>query len=164
MDIFSNRRVLKRLMLLLTFLNLILLGLFVWNYFSAEQSERKEVDRTELFVMLKNELGLTDTQVESLKSIRNAFFEKESILSKDTRAKRDSMNLLMFSAISNDTALKSLAAGVSANEHQMELLRIEQSNQLRTLLNVEQIKKMEKLVREIRDYLKPEEKRGSPNK
>lgn len=165
MDIFSHRRALIRLMLVLTILNLALLGFFGWRYFKSEfKNAPKPIDRTELFLMLKNELGLTDTQVESLKKIRTGFFDKESVLSKDTRAKRDSMNMLMFSANGHDSILRSLAAGVSANEYQMELLRIEQSNQLRTLLNVEQINKLDKLVREIRDYLKPDENQESQKK
>lgn len=165
MDILSQKKLLVRLVIVLVVLNLALMGFFGWKYFKRSfKKPGSQTNNTELAVILKKELGLSDTQADSLKKIRTAFFDKEKILSETIRAQRDSMNHLMFSAGNNDSTLKALAAGVAGNEYQMELLRIEQSAQLRSICNPEQLKKLEKLVREIRDYLKPAEKKEEKGK
>lgn len=113
------------------------------------------VPQAELSEVLKNELGLSARQTDSLKIIRADFFDKEKILSENTRMKRDSMNLFMFSENSNDSLLVKLATEVSANEYKMELLRIEQAAQLRNIFTDLQLKKLNGVIKEIRDYLKP---------
>ncbi len=165
MDIISQNKFLMRLVILLAFLNLALLVFFGWRYFNRKQKkEDKRVNNIELASLLKKELGFTNTQADSLNKIRTAFFEKEKLLTEETRAKRDSMNQLMFSTGNNDEVLKRLAAGVAENEQKMELLRIEQASQVRNMCNAEQLRKLEELVREIRDYLKPDEKQSERKK
>lgn len=165
MDILSQRKFLLRLVMVLAILNLALIGFFGWKY--ARKGHKKQENKTgskELASVLKKELGLSGAQADSLEKIRAVFFEKEKALSEMTRAKRDSMNQFMFAAVNNDSVLKALAAGVAENEYKMELLRVEQAARLRTICSPEQLKKLESLVREIRDYLKPDEKKGQKEK
>lgn len=165
MSIFSRRKILIQAIVLLTILNVILLVFSGWKYFKSEQETTpKPIDRAALGTMLTKELVLSKNQADSLMKLREAFFIKESQISKETRTKRDSMNLLMFSDVAQDSILIRLAAGVASNEYQMELLRIEQANQLKKLLTADQLRRLEKLVREIRDYLKPEDNRDVPKK
>lgn len=157
MDILTQKNTLKKLVVVLALFNLLWLGYFGWKTFlhKQQQNTNAPVPQSELSQLLKNELGLSEQQADSLQTIRAAFFEKEKKISDETRIKRDSMNKLMFSENANDSLLKQLAAGVSANEHEMELLRIEQAAKLRTLCNKYQLKKLNSLIKEVRDYLKP---------
>lgn len=155
MDILAQRNLLIKIVAVLTVLNLVLLGYMAWKTFRHDEAH-KPVPQSQLSQVLQKELGLTQQQADSLKAIRAGFFEREKALSDATRAKRDSMNKLMFGESTDDALLKRLASEVSANEYQMELLRIEQAAQLRTVCTPEQLKKLNKLVIEIRDYLKPE--------
>ena len=140
--------------------NLILVGILSFGPFRPKQKPQpKPVDETELAAVLKKELNLSQQQAQELRNIRTQFFQKEQILTGVIRSKRDSMNLLMFGDNANDTLLKQLAAGVSENEYNMELLRIDQAEKLRTICNGDQIKKLQKLVKEIRDYLRPVERK-----
>lgn len=165
MDILSQRKFLLRLVIVLAVLNLALVGFFGWKYaFRSHKNREKKANSSELAAVLTKEMGLSGAQADSLEKIRTVFFEKEKILSEATRSKRDSMNQLMFAAGNNDSALRALAAGVAENEYKMELLRIEQAARLRTICNPEQLKKLESLIREIRDYLKPDEKKEQKEK
>lgn len=165
MDILSQRKLLVRLVVVLSLLNLALLGFFGWEYFMrSPRKPPKGPDNKELSAVLKKELGLSAAQGDSLQKIRAVFFDREKMLSEATRAKRDSMNQLMFTGNNNDELLKKLAAGVAENEYRMELLRIEQAAQLRNICTTEQLRKLEGLVKEIRDYLRPDEKKGPKEK
>jgi hypothetical protein len=64
----------------------------------------------------------------------------------------------MFSKNANDSNLKQWATDIANAENKMEMLRIEQANQLRSICNPAQLEKFEILVKEIRDYLKPDNK------
>lgn len=165
MDILNQRKMLFRLVVALTLLNLGLIGFFGWKHFTRNhKKEGKEINTAGLAALLKKELGLSSTQADSLVTIRSAFFEQEKTLSETTRAKRDSMNQLMFTAGNNDSVLRSLAGRVAENEYRMELLRIQQASQLRAICNSDQLKKLERLVKEVRDYLKPDEKKEEKEK
>ena len=76
------------------------------------------------------------------------------------RSERDSMNLQMFNINTNEEKLKQLALNVSQNEYKMELLRIEQARQLKSICTPKQLEKFSSLVKEIRDYFKPQDRPG----
>lgn len=87
--------------------------------------------------------------------LRKSFYEKEKELAIVMKAERDSMNKLMFNKNPNDSVVLSLAKSVSEREYKMELLRIDQARELRAICNSEQLAKFENLVKEIRDYFRP---------
>ena len=161
MDIFSKTRILIKLVWILGLINLFLVIFFGWFFWLKKPGPGPErpAQAKELSVILKDELGLSVTQVDQLKKIRADFFSRENMLSDQTRLKRDSMNMLMFSRNADDAQLKALATGISTNEFEMEMLRIEQAKQLRGICSEEQLNKLEKLVKEIRDYLRPADKK-----
>lgn len=159
MDIFSQKRFLQRLVVLLLVSNLILAGFYLWKMNdkgSGKGTAPRPVKQQDLPGVLQKELGLTDSQALVLKGIRSSFFEKEKQLSDTIRQKRDSMNQLMFSGNAVDSLLRELGKTVSDYEYKMELLRVEQARQVRNICTPDQQQQLENLVREIRDYLKPE--------
>lgn len=159
MDIFSQTRFLQRLVVLLIISNLLIAGFYWWRFNEFGESKAKDprpVKQQELPALLKKELGLSDSQANRLGKIRAAFFEKEKLLSDSIRSMRDSMNQLMFGMEIHDQALEKLGEAVSAYEYKMEMLRVDQARDVRELCTPEQRIRLEKLVREIRDYLKPD--------
>ena len=101
-------------------------------------------------------MHLTAKQAEDLKKIRQDFFNKEEPLSRVIRAKRDSMNVEMFNENTDTILVKSIAKRVADNEYQMELYRLEQAQQLKTICTPEQLKKFQDMVIDIRDYFQPQ--------
>lgn len=163
MDIFSQKKFLVRLIIILVALNIAFIGFFWWNNKQLGRPPRPTHNsQQELSALLKKELNLTDKQTQDFNKIRTDFFEKEKTLSEVIRNKRDSMNLMMFSKNADDEQLKLLASGVAENEHRMELLRIDQAARLRSICTPGQLLKFEALIREIRDYLKPDEHERKP--
>lgn len=157
MDILSQKKSLIRILILMVVLNLTLIVYIGWKVFAHKGKGNEPIlQPKELSEFLKKELQLTNNQADSLQKIRANFFEKETLLTTETRAKRDSMNMLMFNENINDSLLRKLAESVAANEYKMEELRINQAIQFRNLLTTHQNKNLNKLVKEIRDYLKPE--------
>ncbi len=158
MDLFSQKKMLIRLVIILILLNGLSISAFLWKEFSHKPHDERPENREKKDVasVLKKELDLTVEQFDKIKSLRNGFFEKESVLSSSIRAERDSMNLLMYSKNSNDSLVLSLAKDISDKGYQMEMMRYEQAKALKTICNPEQMEKFEKLVKEIRDYFKPE--------
>ena len=159
MDIFSQNRFLKKIVWVLAIANIILVASFWFMYFKGVPSRKpqRNPSASELSIVLQKELDLSLSQMEELKEIRFDFLSKEKIVREQIRSERDSMNMLMFSASDNNGKLKELASRVSRGEYQMELLRIDQSIRIREICTSEQLMKFEGLVREIRDYLKPED-------
>jgi Spy/CpxP family protein refolding chaperone len=159
MDIFSQNRFLKRIVWVLAIANIILIGSFWFMYFKgfSDRKPKNSPSSKELSIVLKKELDLSLSQMEQLKEIRFDFLSKEKIVREQIRLERDSMNMLMFAANDNSSRLKELATRVSEGEYQMELLRIDQSIRIREICTSEQLMKFEGLVKEIRDYLKPED-------
>ena len=162
MDIFAQNKLLIRSIIVLILLNVCCIGFFVWHDArigpALFPSENKFHDVSEI---LQKELNLTSQQVEQFKSIRSDFFEKEKVLTKTIRDERDSMNMLMFNKNTDTTLVRTLAREVSDNEYQMELLRIEQSQQLKAVCKLQQLEKFEKLVKDIRDYVRPDNQPGN---
>jgi len=100
-------------------------------------------------------LGLSGIQAEKIKEIRASFFKKEKVLEEIIRSERDSVNVGMFNKNTNEDEIKTLARNIADNEYQMELLRFEQAQELKSICTPEQQEMFEKLVLEIRDYFRP---------
>ena len=157
MEIFSQNRLLIRCVIFLVALNILSIGVFLWKEFHQGPLlfPRNESYR-DVSGVLQKELNLNITQTEQIKAIRADFFDKEISLTAIIRNERDSMNMLMFNKNANTELVKSLARSVADNEYEMELLRIKQSEQLKAICTPEQLEKFNGLVREIRDYLRPD--------
>ena len=185
MDIFTQNKLLIRLIIGLALLNVTSIGVFVWKDFikpprqENPQGNRRpprpedfkdgrpprpedEKDRPpqyngsqDVSIILEKELQLTKTQVVQLQALREGFLKKEEQLSVSTGAKRDSMNELMFNKTTAETVVKALARGIAENEYQMELLRFEQAQAFKALCTPEQLARFNDLVIEIRDYFQP---------
>jgi Spy/CpxP family protein refolding chaperone len=131
------------------------IGVFLWKDIFREHEMPFQANKNdELVIVLQKELDLSKAQVEQIKKLRADFFSKERALSMNIRSKRDSMNSEMFNKTTDEILVKSLAKRISEGEYQMELLRFEQSQILKTICTPAQLEKFEGLVLEIRDYLK----------
>lgn len=166
MDIFSQRKLLIKAIIGLVMLNLLLIGFFVWKeviqadkrHGKAQYKSFEKEEGEDLAVVLQDQLGLSDAQTAQIKDLRTNFYKKEKVLEALIRSKRDSMNTIMFNKQTDSIQLHSLAKAVADYEYQMELLRIEQAQQLKTICTPEQQEKFEGLVKEIKDYFKPKKK------
>ena len=157
MDIFSQNKLLIRGIIIVVLLNISIIGMVLWKEFHhGPLLFPDNKDYHDVSDILKKELNLTDQQAEQFKSIRADFFEKEKVITQTIRDERDSMNMLMFSTNTDTTIVTSLAREVSENEYKMELLRIAQAQQLKSVCTPEQLSKFERLVKEIRDYVRPD--------
>lgn len=162
MDIFKQRKILITALVVLGLCNLLLVAvnLALIGFFGmGKKQERKEQDKAKIAQVLKEKLGLNDNQTAQFQNIRDGFFQKEEAISAVIKNCRDSMNSQMYSRNANDSSLKKLAETVAAKELEMEMLRIEQARQIRAICTPEQLDKFNTLVREIRDYLKPDDKK-----
>ena len=155
MDIFAQKKLLVRIVILLMLLNLLSVGAFIWKDVCHKPPTNRN-DFRDVSSILKRELNLTEKQFEQIKLIRSIYFEKETELVKVMRAERDSMNVAMFNKNDNDSLIKSLARRVSDNEYKMELLRFQQARELKSICTPAQLEKFQGLVLEIRDYFRPD--------
>jgi Spy/CpxP family protein refolding chaperone len=155
MDIFTQRKLLIRTVILLSILNLVLFGIVLWKDFLYKPlpQDNKENFR-DVTDILKNELNLTDDQVDQMKKLRSVFFEKENEIALIIKSERDSINAAMFNNTTNDELVISLARRVAENDYRMELLRLEQSKEFKSICTPKQLEKFEDLVIEIRDYFR----------
>jgi hypothetical protein len=180
MDILMQKKLLVRIVVLLTVLNLSFIGLFVWKDFLKKpppesnqsssgnkpnpenrnnpQNDREPRNQRDVFEVLKRELNLSKIQVDQIRSLRAGFSETEKIVSDAIKNEKDSMNMIMFNVNTNEELIKSLARRVAENEYKMELLRYEQAKQLKSICTREQLQKFEGLVIEIRDFFRTENK------
>ena len=160
MDIITKNKLLFSCVLALATLNIILIGIFFWKGFKEQNNSdiRINRDKPEISSVLEKELDLTPEQVEKIKKLRSEFFEKEKVISDNIKLERDSMNSNMFNKNSDEQSIKSFARSIAENEYKMEMLRFEQALQFKTICTPEQLKKFEGLVKEIRDYFRPENK------
>ena len=164
MDIFAEKKLLIRLILVLALLYMVSIGVFLWKGLNKNKPnpnrERKDDaprDRKDVAAVLEHELGLSDEQVEQIQRLRADFSDKEDVVTQGIRTKRDSMNIEMFNKNSNDETIKSLAHGIADLEYQKELLRYEQSKAFKAICTPEQLERFEKLVKEIKDYFRPKD-------
>jgi Spy/CpxP family protein refolding chaperone len=163
MDIFSQKKFLTRVILFLVMLNLLSVGFFVWKsvYHHEPLLFLKNEDYKNVSGILKKELNLDEKQVSELNEIRERYYLKEIDLKKTIKDFKDEMNEKMFNKNTDETKIKILAKQIADSEYQMELLRFEQAKELKSICNAEQQEKFEKLVKEIRDYFRPD---NQPNK
>jgi len=157
MDIFSQNKLLKWCVGVLVILNVLSLGIFFCKEYTPD-SRRPVIpdDFRDVSGILQKELDLTPGQTEQIKRIRANFYEKEKVLSFTIKSERDSMNIIMFNKNTDNNLVKTLARDVAENEYTMELLRLEQAQQLKSVCTAQQLEKFDKLVTEIRDYFRPD--------
>jgi Spy/CpxP family protein refolding chaperone len=165
MDIFTQKKNLVRIVIILMLLNIIIIGAYLWNDYSHKPLPLCRLNNhEEVSTILKKELNLTDKQVNQINKLRSDYFEKEEMLAKNIRQERDSMNLAMFNKSINEELVKSLARKVAENEYQMEMLRFQQAQDFKSVCTPDQLDKFNGLVIEIRDYFKPENQPKKRNK
>lgn len=162
MDVFAQNKLLLRLVIVLAIINALSIGVFLWkgNSNPPPPPPHENDGRVDVSEVLKRKLNLTEDQTSQIKKIRNDFFIKEKQLESDIRAERDSMNEAMFNKAVNDSLVISLAKRISANEFNMEMLRFEQAKQFKAICTSQQLEKFNELVKEIRDYFKPNHEPG----
>ena len=158
MDIFSQKKLFSRIIVLLVVLNIGTIGFFYWKmYFHHEPFlfPKNEAFK-DVSSILQRELNLSTAQVTQFNTIREHYFEKEVRLKEIIKGEKDSMNVVMFNKNSDDFLIKKLALKISQNEYQMEMLRYEQAKELKSVCNPKQQEQFEHLVIEIRDYFRPD--------
>jgi Spy/CpxP family protein refolding chaperone len=159
MDLFTQRKLLIQLVILLTALNLVLIGTFLWKDLFREPRPKDQVkEYRDVSKILERELKLTRGQVDQIKRLRSVSFEKERALSETIKSEKDSINAIMFGNTPDEILVKSLARRVAENDYQMELLRFEQSREFKSICTPDQLQKFEGLVLEIRDYFRQDNK------
>jgi Spy/CpxP family protein refolding chaperone len=159
MDIFAKKKLLVSIVILLTVLNLFMIGLFLWkDFFHKPPPQNDPNDFRDVSAILKKELNLSGKQVEQIKNLRSGFFEKEKVLATAIRIERDSINLTMFNKNTDEEMVRSLARKIADNEYKMELLRFEQAQELKSVCTPQQLDKFEGLIIEIRDYFRQDNK------
>jgi hypothetical protein len=159
MDIFTQKRMLIRIAVLMTVLNLLLIGFLLFKD-SLKKPPRpiENNDKRNVSEILKDELKLSEMQVGHLMELRQTYFEKENKLSSAIKNERDSINMFMFNKSENEELIRSLARRVAENEYNIEMLRFQQAQELKLICTQDQLEKFERLVREIRDYFRKENK------
>ncbi len=160
MDYISKYKILFRLVILLFILNATTIGFIVWHKFNKPKREAHLFKQRESFKdvskILKSELQLDQNQMLHFESIREKYYQQEVKIASRIKAEKDSINAIMFNKNSNEILLKQLAHRVAENEEAMELVRIEQAHELKTICTPDQQVKFELLVKEIRDYFRPD--------
>jgi hypothetical protein len=159
MDIFNQKKILIRIVVLLTVLNLSLIGIFLWKDLIRKHlppgNQKESRDVTEI---LKRELNLSREQVDQMRDLRSSYFETEEKLAALIKSERDSMNMIMFNKNTSVDLVMGLARRVANNDYKMELLRFEQAQKLKSICTSEQLEKFEGLIIEIRDYFRQDNK------
>ena len=158
MDIFTQKKILVRALIVLIVVNLLSISAFLWKEIFRKPPPPKhtEKNKDDVSSILEEKLNLTDSQVKQVRELRNKCQEKEKSLGEIIVSERDSMNVEMFRDSSDEKLVKAIAARIADNEYQMEMLRYDQAKQLKTICNAEQLSKFEELVIEIRDYFRPD--------
>lgn len=148
-----------KLVLLLLFLNFISTAYLIWirsdNHQDRQQKRRKE----QSVEFLRDQLKLTNDQVQFLQGMREKYAREEAKIATLTRAQRDSMNRMMFSAESDTARLRLLAGRVAANAYRMEMLRVQQAEEFKKCCTPGQLDSFRNLMVQIRDFFQPERKK-----
>ncbi|MBS1516260.1 MAG: periplasmic heavy metal sensor [Bacteroidetes bacterium] len=160
MDIFSKSKYQARIIFILLAINVFTIVFWGIQLKASDEDTKPRRDAKDAMHIIKNKLNLTSQQEEKFALIREDFFKKEQTLSTLIKQQRDSMNTIMFNEKTDMQIVKDIAKRVADNGYKMELYRIEQSQQLKEICTPEQLKKFEELVREIKDYFKPEKKKN----
>jgi Spy/CpxP family protein refolding chaperone len=158
MDLFYQKKITTRIIVFLFLLNLGLIGLLVWK--KVKQHEPYLYPKKEAFKdvsgILKKELQLNDAQVLAFERIRTDYYQKEIVVKQHIKDSKDAMNEEMFNSATDDSKIQRLACSISEDEYKMELIRYQQAKELKAVCTNEQLEKFEKLVKEIRDYFRPD--------
>jgi hypothetical protein len=159
MDIFTQKKLLIRIVILLTMLNLFLIGLFLLkDIVRKPPPPGKTNDYRDVSDILKRELNLSKEQVDKIRILRSSYFETEEALATVIKGQRDSINMIMFNKSTNEDLVRSLARRVADNDYKMELLRFEQAQKLKSICTPGQLDKFEGMIIEIRDYFRQDNK------
>lgn len=175
MNIFSQKKWLVRLVVVLIALNVSAMCFILWqhknnkptpvsqgsSFQKQEEKDNKPPKKSieELSQILKQELELSPEQEEKFRAIRQDFFDKEQQVRKKLNAGRDSLNEEMFSNSIDSNLAKQIARGIAENEYQIELYRLAQAQQLAKICTPQQLNKFQDLVKEMRDYFRPIKKK-----
>jgi len=158
MDLFYQKKFTSRIIAILFLLNLSLMGLLVWK--KVKQNEPYLFPKNEAFKdvsgILKKELELNDAQIIAFERIRTDYYQKEIVVKQHIKDSKDAMNEEMFNRITDDSKIQRLACSISEDEYTMELIRYQQAKELKAICTKEQLEKFETLVKEIRDYCRPD--------
>jgi periplasmic protein CpxP/Spy len=155
MDIFTQKKLLIRIVILLVIMNLFLIGFFLFkDIFRKPPRQGNENEFRDVSDILKRELSLSKEQVDQIRVLRSSYFETEEALATVIKSERDSINMIMFNKSTNEELVRSLARRVADNDYKMELLRFEQAQKLKSICTPEQLEKFENLIIEIRDYFR----------
>ena len=102
MDIFTQKKILVRIILLLIVLNLCLIGAIIRKeFFNRPPRPDQPKQNKNVTAILEEKLDLNGDQVDHIKRIRATFFEQEKKISESIRNERDSMNSAMFNKITD---------------------------------------------------------------
>ena len=158
MDIFTRKKLLVRIVIVLALLNLVSIGVVMLKVVVPPPKPTAETpaETRDVSAILEKELNLSREQVDQIKNLRTDFSEKEKNLVEAIRRERDSMNQEMFNKGTREEVIRLLARKIADNEFQMEMLRYEQSSKLKSICTPEQVEQFEKLVRDMRDFFKPD--------
>lgn len=162
MDIFAQKKFLLSMVAVLTVLNIVCIGVFLWKDFSHRPPQPPPHHFRDVAGILKRELQLSDEQSMKIDMLRSDFFEREKVVLSILRSQRDSMNMEMFNKNTNHEVVQALARRVADNEYTMEMLRYEQAQQLKSVCTPQQLEKFEELMLEIRDYFRPDNQPPMP--
>ena len=155
MDIFTQKKLLIRIVILLTVLNLLLIGLLLGkDFFHKPPPQGNPVGFRDVSDILERELNLTREQVDQIRVLRSSYNETEEALAAVIKSERDSINMIMFNKSTNEELVRSLARRVADNDYKMELIRFEQAQKLKSICTPIQLEKFEGLIIEIRDYFR----------
>ncbi len=165
MDIIAQKKMLIRIVVFLTVLNIVSIGFFVCKdvIFRPRKPLQCKVQK-DASTILQKELDLSQQQFEQVRNLRTKYFEKEKSIEHAIRQERDSMNTSMFNKNTDEELVKSLARKVADNEFSMEMMRFEQAKEFKTICNQTQLEKFGVMVKEIRDYFKPDKPNDAPQK
>ena len=159
MDIFRQQKYVTRAVIILVLINIGLIVFFVWRELKPHHQPflfPKNEAYKDVSGILKKELQLNEKQAQQFNTIREDYYIKEIILKQKIKDNKDEMNVEMYNKHSDENKIMVLAKQTSNFEYQMELLRYRQSKELKSVCNFEQQEKFEALVKEIRDYFRPD--------
>jgi hypothetical protein len=167
MDIFTQKKLLGRIVILLLVQNLVLIGFYLSkDIFRKPPPRENQIETPDVTRILKKELNLSKDQEDRIRELRKGFGDREKAISEAIKDERDSINFFMFNINTNDEIIKTLARRVAENDYKMEILRYQQAQEFKAICTPEQLDKFEGLVKEIRDFLKADNKprRNNDNK
>jgi len=159
MDIFRQQKYLARAVIVLVLLNIGLISFFVWKELRPHHKPLlfpKNEAYKDLSGILKRELQLDEKQAQQFSTIREDYYRKEIVLKQKIKDNKDAMNAAMFNKDTDEHKIIGLARQTANFEYEMELLLYRQAKELKLVCTPEQQEKFEVLVKEIRDYFRPD--------